>query len=233
MGTTVSSMPTALRAPSTPSNAGVVANGSAHMMRPGAYYETLPRAVSGAWQQQPQPSSGVTEGLFGPNGRPITLPGYGQQNQGQGQGQLSHPEGQMLREQQVAAASAAAIAQHQQEQRGVSQLQSAVTAATGLPQSRQLMQGSPTSGPGQLGPQPNTLMNGTNTGAPATAQSGLEKRGPVEFNHAISYVNKIKVNIRAVPASPLYALTDAVRSLLMRCLTEPLCKPAGYLQAIS
>jgi paired amphipathic helix protein Sin3a len=27
----------------------------------------------------------------------------------------------------------------------------------------------------------------------AGAQPGLEKRGPVEFNHAISYVNKIKV----------------------------------------
>jgi paired amphipathic helix protein Sin3a len=24
-------------------------------------------------------------------------------------------------------------------------------------------------------------------------QPGMEKRGPVEFNHAISYVNKIKV----------------------------------------
>lgn len=26
------------------------------------------------------------------------------------------------------------------------------------------------------------------------SQAGLEKRGPVEFNHAISYVNKIKVS---------------------------------------
>lgn len=31
-------------------------------------------------------------------------------------------------------------------------------------------------------------------GGPAQ-QAGMEKRAPVEFNHAISYVNKIKVRI--------------------------------------
>jgi len=76
---------------------------------------------------------------------------------------------------------------HQQEQRGVSQLQSAVSAATngGLP--RQALM-SPSGGhatplPGQEAVGPD--------GQPVGA--GMEKRGPVEFNHAISYVNKIKV----------------------------------------
>jgi paired amphipathic helix protein Sin3a len=71
----------------------------------------------------------------------------------------------------------------QQEQRGVSSLQSAVSAASnGV--NRTVMAGSPT--PAQQG---------------AYAQQGgafggadLKRGGPVEFNHAISYVNKIKVN---------------------------------------
>lgn len=46
----------------------------------------------------------------------------------------------------------------------------------------------PTPGPGQSG------VNGN------SSQSSMEKRGPVEFNHAISYVNKIKVSgWRTVP----------------------------------
>ena len=32
----------------------------------------------------------------------------------------------------------------------------------------------------------------------AANQAGLERRGPVEFNHAISYVNKIKVRVTSV-----------------------------------
>lgn len=32
-------------------------------------------------------------------------------------------------------------------------------------------------------------------------QGGLERRGPVEFNHAISYVNKIKVSCRSISPS--------------------------------
>jgi histone deacetylase complex regulatory component SIN3 len=37
-------------------------------------------------------------------------------------------------------------------------------------------------------PGAQTAMNGGQ-------QPGMEKRGPVEFNHAISYVNKIKVRL--------------------------------------
>jgi paired amphipathic helix protein Sin3a len=75
------------------------------------------------------------------------------------------------------AQQAAAAAAHQQQQRGVSQLTNAVATTLGHPPRNAQ---TPTPG-GQAG------MNGTG------AQPGLEKRGPVEFNHAISYVNKIKV----------------------------------------
>ena len=65
----------------------------------------------------------------------------------------------------------------QQEQRNVAQLQSAAAAAND-PMMRQLTAASP-----QLDNN-SPMQNGA---------GGLEKRGPVEFNHAISYVNKIKV----------------------------------------
>jgi paired amphipathic helix protein Sin3a len=69
-----------------------------------------------------------------------------------------------------------ASAIHQQEQRGVSSLQNAASAATqrgGLP--------SP--------PREPANQQGAAFGAAADPKRG----GPVEFNHAISYVNKIKV----------------------------------------
>jgi len=65
----------------------------------------------------------------------------------------------------------------QQEQRNVAQLQSAAAAAND-PMMRQMTAASP-----QLDTN-SPMQNGA---------GGLEKRGPVEFNHAISYVNKIKV----------------------------------------
>ncbi|PMD20809.1 transcriptional regulatory protein-like protein SIN3 [Hyaloscypha hepaticicola] len=71
------------------------------------------------------------------------------------------------------AQQAAAAAAHQQQQRGVSQLTSAVTATLGHP------------GPARNAQTPTP--GGMNAGG-----AQLEKRGPVEFNHAISYVNKIK-----------------------------------------
>ena len=74
------------------------------------------------------------------------------------------------------AQQAAAAAAHQQQQRGVSQLTSAVTATLGHP------------GPARNAQTPTP--GGMNGGGVQ-----LEKRGPVEFNHAISYVNKIKVGL--------------------------------------
>lgn len=82
------------------------------------------------------------------------------------------------------AQQAAAAAAHQQQQRGVSQLTNAITTLGQPPRNTQ----TPTPG-GQA-------MNG------AGSQQGLEKRGPVEFNHAISYVNKIKVRFRTSGESP-------------------------------
>ncbi len=79
--------------------------------------------------------------------------------------------GQLSYEAQQAAAA------HQQQQRGVSQLTNAVATLGHPPRSTQ----TPTP-VGQAG------LNG----AP---QGNIEKRGPVEFNHAISYVNKIKVRL--------------------------------------
>jgi histone deacetylase complex regulatory component SIN3 len=67
---------------------------------------------------------------------------------------------------------------HQQQQRGVSQLTNAVATLGHPPRNTQTP--TPSGQPG---------MNG------GGSQQGIEKRGPVEFNHAISYVNKIKVSI--------------------------------------
>lgn len=76
------------------------------------------------------------------------------------------------------AQQAAAAAAHQQQQRGVSQLTNAVATLGHPPRNAQ----TPT--PGAQG----GLNGGQNQGNP-------EKRGPVEFNHAISYVNKIKASL--------------------------------------
>ena len=75
---------------------------------------------------------------------------------------------------------------HQQEQRGVSSLQNAVSAAAGAPGLRAGI--SPRATPLPHQQDANLLADG------AQGQAGAEKRGPVEFNHAISYVNKIKVS---------------------------------------
>ena len=87
----------------------------------------------------------------------------------------------------------AAMIAHQQEQRGVSHLSNAVTAvATNGAQGRLPMaQISPSGGQGASLGQAAVGLN--NSALASSSQLGLEKRGPVEFNHAIGYVNKIKV----------------------------------------
>lgn len=75
---------------------------------------------------------------------------------------------------------AQAAATHQTEQRNMSHLQNAATRETGIPVPRNALTPTPGAQAGN--------MNGA-----AGQQAGVEKRGPVEFNHAISYVNKIKV----------------------------------------
>jgi len=129
----------------------------------GGFYTSQQRP--GNWQPQPQPQHSIEspEAAFSPANNPSSA-AYSQN-----QSQLSSS---------FEAQQAAAAAAHQQQQRGVSQLTNAVATTLGQhpPRSTQ----TPT--PGGSG-----NMNG------AGGQQGLEKRGPVEFNHAISYVNKIKV----------------------------------------
>lgn len=72
----------------------------------------------------------------------------------------------------------------QQEQRNVVQLQNAAAMATNDAMIRQMAAASPL-------PDLNSPM--AQNGA-----AGMEKRGPVEFNHAISYVNKIKVSMQNI-----------------------------------
>jgi paired amphipathic helix protein Sin3a len=151
MGTTVQSITGAGRA--LPDSAQVGLNNP--------YY---PPVRGGNWQQQPQHSIESPEGVFSPQSR-SGAPAYGQN-----QSQNSTYEAQQ-----------AAAAVHQQEQRGVSQLQNAVATATGHPVPRNTLTPTPSAQPGSI--------NGT-----GAQQPGIEKRGPVEFNHAISYVNKIKVS---------------------------------------
>lgn len=70
---------------------------------------------------------------------------------------------------------------HQQEQQGVSQLTNAISVATnGINR------------PAQASPGPQGMMQ--QGGGLFAMGAGAQPRGPVEFNHAISYVNKIKVS---------------------------------------
>ena len=112
---------------------------------------------------------------------------YPQQNGSQQSAQDHHYEYQSHQEQQ-AAANAVAMA-HQQDQRGVSQLQGAASAASGGLGRSSLLHMSPAPGQGPMSQPMNNLVGiGANV-----LQGDPSKRGPVEFNHAISYVNKIKV----------------------------------------
>ena len=80
---------------------------------------------------------------------------------------------------------------HQQEQRGISHLASAASTGGGQGQLSQ-SQIPPGDGQGHGFGQVNAGLS--NAVLTANSQLGMEKRGPVEFNHAIGYVNKIKVS---------------------------------------
>lgn len=198
MGTTVSSMITGVHPPSTPSN-GVTATGgvqaAANSSRQGPIFETLSRGSNGVWQQS-QHGSNISDGIFSPSARPATHSIMGVHSApSQGPGPSAHMDIQAVREQQAGPMSnVSTISQQQQEQRSVSQLQNAATVAAATSASRQQPhQGSPNAGSVHPVAQSVHSLNGAGTGAIPQGQPGLEKRGPVEFNHAISYVNKIKV----------------------------------------
>lgn len=89
-------------------------------------------------------------------------------------------------------AEAAAIV-HQQEQRGVSHLSNAVSAVTTNGSvSRQVMAQVSPSG-GQAASLNHATLGPNGAGTSLTPGPEKRERGPVEFNHAIGYVNKIKV----------------------------------------
>lgn len=182
MGTMVSTMP-APRPLSPPRSAAVNGN-AAPQNEPGYYESTQARS----WAQNirdlrpPQPPE-THEAAFSPNNRHLGQPLFGAQQGQLGPAPLS-PEA-AARPHPDAVASAAALA-HQQEQRGVSQLQNAVSAAAG----RSILSPSGDTS----APLPGQAINGAIPSAQAGGV-GAEKRGPVEFNHAISYVNKIKVSL--------------------------------------
>ncbi|KAI1491771.1 hypothetical protein F5X96DRAFT_448834 [Biscogniauxia mediterranea] len=72
-----------------------------------------------------------------------------------------------------------------QQQRGTSQVQNSSTTPN-APTTRNA-----------LTPTPGVSQGGPNSGG--SQQANIEKRGPVEFNHAISYVNKIKNRFQDKP----------------------------------
>lgn len=132
------------------------------------------RRTNGAFT--PQPGAGA-QMIMSPSGRAVGPAAAPQQQQ-----YISSLDAARQQEQQ---------AMHQQEQRGVNQLQNAVSNATAHAGLRAGM--SPV--PGRATPlasQEAMVLDGQNM------QGGIEKRGPVEFNHAISYVNKIKVKLHLI-----------------------------------
>lgn len=152
---------------------------------PGRDYYDAPRP---GWQQpQHHQQQGGLGGSYSPGNRVVGGGLYGQQ-QSQGQPQDHHYEYQGQQEHQ---ASASAAAMHQQDQRGVSQLQNAAAASAGRPS---MMQTSSAPAAGGVNQPMNNLAGVGSNVLQGGSQSELNKRGPVEFNHAISYVNKIKVN---------------------------------------
>ena len=128
------------------------------------------RPANGAW------TPGPGQVMFSPSGRPVG-PATVSAQLSQAQQNMSMEA--RAREQQALV--------HQQEQQGVSQLQNAITAATNGALPRQALM-SPSAGAAT------PLVGQAAADAGADGQAGMEKRGPVEFNHAISYVNKIKVS---------------------------------------
>lgn len=107
---------------------------------------------------------------------------------------------------------------HQQDQRGVSHLSHAVSAVAtnGTPSRHTLAQFSPTGGSAVSLNQTGAIHN-----APGPSLTpGLEKRGPIEFNHAIGYVNKIKVNAIVQHLCALFLTAFDARTDLRSSLTS-------------
>lgn len=145
------------------------------------------------WQQpQHQQQQGGLARSYSPGSRMLGSGLFGQQ------GAQAHPPSQdhqfdyHSHQEQQAAANAVAMA-HQQDQRGVSQLQGAASAASAGLGRASLLHASPAPGQSSNLNQSMNSLAGVGSGVLQGSQIDPSKRGPVEFNHAISYVNKIKV----------------------------------------
>lgn len=175
MGTTVNAMPTNSVTSYLLEDSS--AGGPRHFLEPFTRASHLP------WQQAS--ANMPSDEQMSPNNRP-TSQVMTQQDSGALQSHMSPRSAQAQRDQQMADAAAVA---HQQEQRGVSQLQNAVSVATNGPVATQRFPQMSPSGDATIP----MMLNGADSGMNGGTHIGPEKRGPVEFNHAISYVNKIKV----------------------------------------
>lgn len=189
MGTTVSQMPTISRVNGGMNGVHPVENGNTPA--PQGVYREVVMPNGDVQSQQQESSAGASENPFSSSGRHGGLPLFSPQ------ASLGQDNGVPYdRDDQLTNADAATLA-HQQEQRGVSNLSNAVSAvATNGSQSRHsLTQVSPGAEqvPG-LGQMAAGISGVIGTALASGNQLGMEKRGPVEFNHAIGYVNKIKVH---------------------------------------
>ncbi|KAJ5887268.1 hypothetical protein N7504_011315 [Penicillium tannophilum] len=152
--------------------------------RPDYYDQSRP-----GWQQtqQQQTQQQGPPGSYSPGSR---MMGPGMYQDGQGAAH-EHHYGYQSQE-----AQGAANLSHQQDHRGVAQLQGAASAASGMGRPG-LMQVSG-AGPNAGLTQPMSSLAGVG-GMLQGGHPDLNKRGPVEFNHAISYVNKIKNRFSQAP----------------------------------
>ncbi|KAL8730758.1 MAG: hypothetical protein Q9166_003828 [cf. Caloplaca sp. 2 TL-2023] len=177
MGTTVSQMPSAINR----HNEGLLGLAAAESLGPATRQSAYDEHQLDGETQGPREErlDGRPENLFATNGR-LGVPSFFSTQQHPSQGNTGYNRDE---------AEAAALA-HQQEQRGVSHLSHAVSAAAtnGAPSRQTLAQISPTGESTGSQNQANSMANGLGQ----SLTPGPEKRGPVEFNHAIGYVNKIK-----------------------------------------
>ncbi|KAI5365969.1 putative transcriptional regulatory protein Sin3 [Septoria linicola] len=132
-----------------------------------------PRPAEGTFTPQP----GSAQMAFSPSGRPVGPVAPGQQH-------LSPAETAARRQ-----AHEELVTAHTRDQRGMQSLGNAATVTAA---------GALAGLPAGVSPRATPLpMHGADPMAVDAA--GMEKRGPVEFNHAISYVNKIKNRFSSQP----------------------------------
>ena len=183
MGTTVSQMPSV---PNRYIAGSGVAQGLENGVSVARHVPYSEMHTNGEWASQQDHAEVGSENHFSTNGRAGPLVQYS------GQAGVVR-DGSMVydRDEQIAAAEAA----HHQEQRGVSNLSHVVSAIATNGGTSQLpvAQVSPSGGQVTSTAQGGLGMNTPGSVLASGNQMGMEKRGPVEVNHAIGYVNKIKV----------------------------------------